>query len=378
MKKRLSSLLVLAIVVLLVLAGCSNANNEPADADNQEPVKSGDDVGTPAGEFKIVGLEGGDVVITAEEIYKMESATEKMTNISSSGEITEAEVTGVKIDTILSKYNVSQKDFEGVRFYAADGYSIIVPKEILQQKEIMLIYKQDGKPLHEKHMPLRVAVPDERSMYWVGNVAGMEIVQEEIINISKVTLLESSYSLLTQEDYTYYETVDKAVKTEELFEKFASVKETDEISAKCVDGLDKNEKKNVFLTGYIKITGEYAPLFLSPELPKGMHMKELLWFNNAENAFFSIEQGLVKYADELVTIGEDTGILLTSIEDSVGLEKGNKYKLTADDGYSLEITREDFEKGMIYPRKKGGYSTVFEGLEDNTKVKGILSIEVTE
>lgn len=377
MKKKLSSLLVLVIVVLLVLAGCSNTNNEPADADNQEPAQSGDNE-TPDGEFKIVGLEGGDVVITAAEIYKMESVTEKMTNISSSGEITEAEVTGVKIDSILSQYNVSQKDFEGVRFYASDGYSIIVPKEILQQKEIMLIFKQDGKPLLEKHMPLRVAVPDERSMYWVGNVVGMEIIQEEIIGITKVILLESTYGLLTQEDYTYYESVDKAIKTEELLEQFAAVNETDEISAKCVDGLEKNEKKEVFLTGYIKTTGEYTPLFLSPELPKGMHMKELLWFTNAENAFFSIEQGLVKYADELVTIEDNTGILLTSIEDSIGLNKGEKYKLTADDGYSLEISREDFEKGMIYPRKKGGYSTVFEGLPDNTKVKGILSIEVIE
>ena len=242
----------------------------------------------------------------------------------------------------------------------------------------MLIYKQDDKPLLEKHMPLRVAVPDERSMYWVGNVVGMEIVQEEIIDITKVILLESSYSLLSQEDYTYYESVDKAVKTEELFEQFEAVNETDEISAKCVDGLDKNEKKEVFLKGYIKTTGEYTPLFLSPELPKGMHMKELLWFTNAENAFFSIEQGLVKYADELVTIGENTGILLTSIEDSIELKKGEKYKLTADDGYSVEISREDFEKGMIYPRRKGGYSTVFEGLPNNTKVKGILSIEVIE
>lgn len=379
MKRKLNLFLVLIIIASMVLGGCSSqTSGKPAEDVSQKPADNSSEVVTPDGEFKITGLEDGEVVLTAKEIYEMDSVTEKMTNISSSGEITEAEVTGVKLDAILSKHNVGQKDFEGIRFFAGDGYSIIVPKEILDKREIMLIYKQDGQPLNEEHLPLRVAVPDERSMYWVGNLSGMEIVQEEIVGYTKVMILESAYDMLNQEDYVYYEATDKAIKIEDLFSQFVAANETDKVTAVCVDGLEKDEKRDVFVTSYIKTTGEYAPLFIAPELPKGMQLKELLWFADGENSFFSIEQGIKKYADELVTYDDNTGLPLTSIEDSIGLQKGENYRLTAADGYSVEIDRATFEKGMIYPRNKGGYSTAFDGMPKNTKIKGIVSIEVID
>ena len=138
--------------------------------------------------------------------------------------------------------------------------------------------------------------------------------------------------------------------------------------------MDKNEKAEVFLQeGYIKVTGEAAPLYLSPNLPKGMHVKEMLWLAKAEVGLLSVEQGL-QYFTVTEKAGEE-GILLTDILAEVKMVESEQYLLTAADGYEVEINKADLAQGLVYVRDGGEVAVKFDGLPKNTSVKGLLAIE---
>jgi DMSO/TMAO reductase YedYZ molybdopterin-dependent catalytic subunit len=390
MSKKLK-LLSIVFALILVFVACTpktEDTNPPAEDNNEETE-------TAEASIEIQGiesLEGGIEMITAEEIKTMEAQTITTTNISSSGEVVETEIKGVKINKILKKYDLRQDDFEGIRFFAGDGYSIVIPKEILETKDVMLYWEADGEPLDDKFQPLRVAVPDERSMYWVGQVAGMELIKGKEENMDKssegdmdsmalenpkIIFMEAAISTLESEDYTYYEATDQAVMTDSLLTSFGS-KDANELFMEAVDDFTKTEKMDIFLTGYIKFTGEYAPLFLSPDLPKGMHVKNILMIKDGSTTFVTESQSFAKYADNLVTILEDECVPLAKIEELTGLAEGMNYTLTAADGYSKTIDRETFLKGGIYARNNGGYGISFEGMDKKAKIKDILSIEVVE
>lgn len=373
MKRKTFKLISILFIFIMLFTACSQTGNETISEGNGEPQ-----VDLSSYNIKIIGLDSGEQTITAEEVVNMETITLNTTNISSSGEVVEGEVKGTKIDNILSQYGVSQKDYDGIRFFAGDGYSIIVPKEILEAEDVLIHWEFDGKPLNEKHQPLRIAVPDERSMYWIGQLAGMELIKEsaEEAEGGKIVFLYAACNALEPEDYTYYENVDQAVKTADMLETFNLPSESEDVFIEAVDDYSKTEKKDIFLTGYIKFTGEDTPLFLSPELPKGMHVKNILWIQNGSTRYISESQAFTKYADELINVLDDECVPLSKIEELTGLPEGETYLFTAADGYTKELDRETFLKGAIYSRNNGGYGISFEGMDKKAKVKDILSIEI--
>lgn len=389
MPKKLK-LLSIAFALILAFTACTQnaGDTDPPAEDNNEGAD------TAEYSIEIQGIEGGTEMINAEEIKAMDATTLKTTNISSSGEVVEVEIKGVKINKILKSYDLKQDDFEGIRFYAGDGYSIVIPREILVAKDVMLYWEVDGEPLDDKFQPLRVAVPDERSMYWVGNVAGMELIEGEesgdagdkdgmTVAKGKIVFLGAAVSTLDSESYTYYEAEDQAVKTVDLLTSFGRTgAESDmplsDVFMEAVDDFTKTEKMDIFSSAYIKHTGENAPLFLSPDLPKGMHVKKILKIENGDTIFISESQSFVKYADSLVTILDDECVPLSKIEELAGLVPGTSYVLTAADGYSKTIDRETFLKGGLYARNNGGYGISFEGMDKKAKIKDIMTIEVAD
>lgn len=367
MNKLIKKIVPFVLVILLVFS-TSCTNKAMKTAESNEPKETA--------EISIKGLEDGEKAISLEKIMELKPVTEEMESITSSGEIKKKKVTGVPLDSVLELYGVSQKNYGGVRFVAGDSYSIVVPKEVLQKRGIVLAYEVDDKKLDKKALPLMSAIPDERSMYWVKNLVEIELLEEEQSLIKKIVFIETAVSSLEQEDYTYYESVDKAVKVTDLFKTFTE--DTDKKGAflKGVDGLEKDEDIDVLKSGYIKVTGKDIPLFLSPELPKGMHVKNILFFTYGDTTFFSLNQGLNAF--EKKTVEDNEGISVKSILKEAGLNSGNKYLCTAEDGYEVEISADDIEKGLIYPRKKGGFTLMFEGMPKETKVKGILKIEAVK
>jgi hypothetical protein len=64
---------------------------------------------------------------------------------------------------------------------AADGYRVVIALPELDpdftDKQVVLAYLQDGKPLDEKAGPYRIVIPDEKRMArWVRQVTTLKIV----------------------------------------------------------------------------------------------------------------------------------------------------------------------------------------------------------
>lgn len=349
MNKRVIMTMVLLFFVLLT--GCTN---------NATTTDTGDNSNDSIEKIEIKGLEEETVFISLEDIMNIESVEKQMTNISSSGEIDEVNVKGILLDDILAKYNTKQGNYNGIRFYAHDGYSIEVPKEILEKREIILYYEADGQPLDEKFLPLRIAVNDERSMYWVGNLMGIELISTEISSVENVVLLESTYNQLKSQDYTYYESVDQAIKTEEILNLYPT-EGVEQIYIESVDGLEKNETIENFTSGYIKIDGEDAPLFLSPDLPKGMHIKNVLYLVYGSTAYISMNQTMMKYSDEIV----DDALPLKSILDGVGMYSGNDVIAVDTDNNKYDISSEKLDSVLISKKSDDTYSIKIDNDEYN-------------
>ena len=67
---------------------------------------------------------------------------------------------------------------------AADGYRVVIALPELDpaftDKQVVLAFLKDGKPLDEKEGPYRIVIPDEKRMArWVRQVTTLKIVDLE-------------------------------------------------------------------------------------------------------------------------------------------------------------------------------------------------------
>ncbi|MFP4457750.1 MAG: molybdopterin-dependent oxidoreductase [Clostridia bacterium] len=360
--KNLSKIIILLIVVFS-LAACS-------ESEVLEPEISYE------GSLMITHNEE-IIEVPFNDIYSMESQTVDMVGISSSGEEENYNFTGVKLNDILADYDMSQSDFSFIRLQADDGYAIDVPKEILESKDILLSYKQDGEVLEERKMPLRSAIEGERSMYYVSNLTNIELIDSNIesgSNLETIVFLDTAATILNLEDYTYYESVDKAVKATSLLDMFSD-SDVESVEFTAVDDFEKTEMMDVVNQGYIKMTGENNPLFLAPDLPKGMHTKDILTMNAGDVIFVSLESSL-EYFDNIEVNGYQ-GVSLEEILSLTGLN-AESYIMEASDGYTLEIPHNDLVQGIISKDEDIYRVRVPEQLPKNYNLKEILSITSTD
>ena len=140
------------------------------------------------------------------------------------------------------------------------------------------------------------------------------------------------------------------------------------------DGLKKNETVANFLIGYLKITGEDIPRFLSHDLPQGMHVKDLLCVNYGTTAFFSMSQAL-KVLTTTTDAEQNTGIAFTDIVKKIGTVNAKSYKFTSSDGTSLELAITDMANAYVYQDSDGVVSFNL-GYQDNEIVKDLISVEL--
>lgn len=333
MKK--ASSIVLCLALILLLSGCGGDSQPRLDPEYEDYS------------IEILGL-GEDVNISLASIYAMDSSEVKFSNISSSGETSTLNIKGVWLDDILAPYEAKQTDYNGIRFFSGDGYSIIVPKELLTKTKIILFYEAEGKAMKEKHRPLRVGLDNERSMYWVGNLQGFELISEDIATIREVVLLDAAMKQLPQEDIAYYDEEYKGIKTADLIDKFAPG-EAEHVFLKSVDDLEKRELSSIFLAGNLIVAGEEQPLFMSEDLPKGMYVKELLYFTYRDTAFVSLDRLVGKYPDEIIA-GE---ISIKTIIDALALTESSSYLFTNTAGEELQVPQ-----GAAIRPVGGGYTLI--------------------
>lgn len=373
-KVRIFQFIALMLVLTFTAAACSAPAESPAEnvseAEGEAPTQEGEKI-------VITGLESTDIEVTVEEIKELETVTVDATSVSSSGEENQYTVTGPLFDDLLKKYDKSQSDLVGIRLVAGDGYSIEVPLEVLQSRDLILAHTIDGQPLDENTRPIRAVIPEERAMYWIRNLVRIEVLEgTQQSEVGRVYMLETLISQVGAQDYTYYESTDRAVKVDELLGLLDKDVLPDTASFVAADGFEKNEQLDVFAEGYIKFTGEDVPIFLSPDLPKGMYIKNIYLCTMDDVVLVSQQMALeVLGAEEME---DKQGVNLGQLISQAGLFEADMYLLSAADGYTVEIAKEDLENGIVYANDEGQVATFFEGLPKNTQVKDFLFIEGME
>ncbi|HZX21147.1 MAG TPA: molybdopterin-dependent oxidoreductase [Clostridia bacterium] len=367
------SIIVVLVVIILVLVGCGRSDKpggESSEPDSQTPV-----TGDTAEGITLIGIGGGDIKVTVDEIKGLKKVNKDVISVSSSGEETKFNVSGGLLNELLERHGISQTELAGIRVTATDGYSMEIPSEILKNRDVMLTYESDGESLSKEDKPIKIVIPEERAMYWVRSVGSIEIAKGDTIEgeqVEKVLIFDTAISSLDRQDYEYHGDKDKAIKINDLLDKFLP-KGEEQVFIRAADGLRRNETKDTFKNAFIKVTGKESPMFLSPDLPEGMHVKGILWFSSEKVAFLTMDRALETYSK--LNQGDIEGIPLKEVLKDIDLKQGNTYIFTASDEYSVEISGDDIHKGVLYKTDDEGVKVSFKGLAKNTTVRDLLSIE---
>ena len=365
----------LSIAITCILTVSMASCSKPAKNSVQNKSASQSTQNQNIQNLVITGLTDSDIQVTADDLKNAKQVTKAVTAVDSAGNKTNYTVKGPLFDDILKKYGKSQKDLNGIRFIASDGYSIAVPAEVLKNRDIILAIEVDGKPLDDKDKPVRAVIPDERAMYWVKSLTKIEVLKNTAEqSVSKIIFLESASKSVTVQDYKYYDKTDKALKNSDLINKYASGVDAGNIYIKAADNLKQNEQKDTFLKAYIKFTGEDSPAFVAPDMPAGMQVKNVLWISYGDDLFFSANKGM-DYLKKINMDGKE-GVLVKNVLTEAGMTTSGSYIFTSLDGHKTEIKDTDTGNGIISISKDGEISTYFKGLPANTSIKGLLSIEL--
>ncbi|MGI5838682.1 MAG: molybdopterin-dependent oxidoreductase [bacterium] len=242
---------------LLVLSGCAGT-----PAANETDDRS----------IAVNGLaEAAQITLT--ELKEITPAQGEAISINSNGDEKLVAYKGAELGDVLAKFGADKASFTGVRLVAEDGYAIEVPEEVLCNRQIILAYELNGELLDEGEHPVRIVVPEERAMYWIKYVSEVCLIADgAAVRIGAVRFFENELKALTVKNYDYYGTNDKAVLLTELL----GITGDRKVVLIGRDGLVKNELLETAKYDYvIKYTGSGAPYYLAPDLPLGMHVKEL-------------------------------------------------------------------------------------------------------
>ncbi|MGD0152512.1 MAG: molybdopterin-dependent oxidoreductase [Thermacetogeniaceae bacterium] len=364
------ALFLVASLVILAAAGAALAIYRQKVVATAAASASPDD----AQQILVHGLQDGDWEITLGDLKKLPAVTRHAEATRSNGEEIRVDATGPLLDTLLKKYGKSQQEFDRVRFTARDNYSIAVPADILKSRSIILSYINDGKPLEADWQPIRVVIPGERAMYWVKDMIRIDLeTGADRMPTRKLVFLDAASQNLPQEDYQYYDSTDRAIKTKDLLVKYGDGGSAQNVFIKAGDGLEKNETGANFMSAYIKITGQDAPKFLAPSLPEGMQIRDLLVVNYSATAFFDYAEGMRVLPRQ--TAGGRTGIALSEICKQTGLIGANDYMFTRSDGRSVLVATTDLGNGLVYKDANGALAFTSSGASGPIDVDDLLSIE---
>jgi len=211
-------------------------------------------------------------------------------------------------------------------------------------------------------------------MYWVKFLNKIElkglVTQIETKNLA---MMETALLLCTPEEYKYYDAIDQAVPTSQLLEKTGGLK-TDTVEVVGIDGWARTETYDLYNNQYLKTTGEDAPMFIGPDLPEGMRMKDVLYNKLGEDLILSVTNAEQKYGT--TTINGRTGVAIEKIFQELKIAETARYKLIGSDGYEAEISLQDLKSGML-TLSESGVDTVFETPEA-ASVKGLLFIKALQ
>ncbi|MCW3994844.1 MAG: molybdopterin-dependent oxidoreductase [Candidatus Bathyarchaeota archaeon] len=83
---------------------------------------------------------------------------------------------GVKVSDVLNQVGVSSS-VGSISFFAADGYSVILPIETALRPDVIIAYEFEGKSLSEN---LRLVVPGENGNLWIAMITSISVSPTQI------------------------------------------------------------------------------------------------------------------------------------------------------------------------------------------------------
>ena len=328
--------LVAMLVVIAVFSGCAKEESPVVDTDTTQQEEA---------TLTISGLENGDITVTLSEIMAMDAYDGRVEGADSAGEPVEYDVKGAYFADLLEQNGYEQSDFAGMRIIASDGYSIEVGADILAARDVILGYEMDGASLDADNAPLRVFIPEERAMYWVRMVTGLEMsYADDPEQVSGVYFMNTLYGPDTYIDYEFIGQTYQAIDTKTVLEAYPGTK-GDVVLMTAADGLAKNETLENFYKGAINMSGEESPEFFSSTLPSGMFVKNMRLFKYGGNAFYFVP-------DETQTLADITDVCM--------LESANTYLVCLESDVNVTIASDDMaawtvgiENGEVYIMEDG-------------------------
>ncbi len=359
--------LMMAVIMVVGMTGCGNKESdttteattevtaeETAEATAEATEDTQENV-VDTNTLTIQGLGEEAFSFTLEEVMAFEPYEEEISSTTSSGEIKTAAIKGATLDDLLESKGYTTANCESIRIVASDGYEIAVPSDVIANKTIVVAYEENGAA-YDEFGAFRVVIPDERAMYWVRGTIELNFEYSETVSseITQIVFLENVYEDVPLEDYTYYESVDQAVSIASLMETYATVTDATSGAFVASDGLETEQTVDVLQTGYIKMTGENAPLFISPDMPKGMQVKGVQYLVVGDTCFTSIRilsesvSGLQEVLSDLDmtgtsylaigTDGSETSLSGTAISEStVVVEDDSCYLVNTEESIKIEV-----------------------------------------
>lgn len=302
----------------------------------------------------VAGLSDEEITVSIEELVALEAVSEQAEGLRSNGDIVKFTAVGPTLDTFLTHYGKSKADYTEVRFSSTDGYSVIIPKELLETREIVLAYMNGTKALDKYNAPLRVIVIGERAMYWARMVNRIEFLSDDDSSLTrKVVFLDT---VLPAMGGTYSEEEGgDVVSTIDLLSAYGGMVEGGKVNMWAYDGLKKAETIENFLKGYIKYTGDMTPQFCSPELPEGMNMDGIVSLRTGGVVYYSFAR-----ASEGLPVRDfdgRTGIGVTDIIRDVSFVSVDAFRLTDVDGTVTLVGAADMAVS-VFVEEGGSWSFV--------------------
>ncbi len=293
----------------------------------------------------LTGIGTEEIKFTLEEVQSFDAMQESVKSSTSSGEIKTADIKGVKLTTLLESKGKSIAGYKSIRIVASDGYEIAVPQEVLDNKEIIIAYEENGEAYDGEFGCFRTVIPDERAMYWVRGTVNLDFEMGETVqsNLKKIVVLDNVTEQLGLEDYTYYENVDQAIHIEKILDAYVSLGDAKSGKLIASDGLETEQTVEIITNGYLKMTGENTPLFIAPDMPKGMQVKGVKYLKIGDTCIVSGES----------LIQEEKEVTLQSILKDLEMI-GSGYSVQGDDkevileGKALEDTKLVQEDNAYY------------------------------
>jgi hypothetical protein len=346
------------ILMLVVLVGCGNSEDVDLSINDDATIL-------------IHGLSTEDFEISMAELKEYESVTESATASRYNGDEVKVKLTGVLLSTLLEDYGYKQTDFNTIRLYGSDGYSIALKSDILANDEIIIGYYDDGKPIDSENGPFRSIVMGERAMYWVRMLNQIDFeTGEGAEEADKLVFLDEAAKQIGTNDYNG--TADQAITTQALVDKYASDEETEKVYMLATDGLLKDELAVNFLSAYIKMTGESSPMFTSPQLPEGMNVNGLISAHYGKTAFFSLKAALESV--ELTGYDNYDGVAFSTVLKKIGSMGADAYKITDVNGESVVYEFTELGNALFFLDENGDVVFI-SGTAEAQPMVGVITIE---